>query len=145
MAHSDLILHVRDVSHPKLELQKVSVVSTLHGLQLPAPLLDCMLEVHNKVDLVPGYHPTEPNIMPVSALLGHRLQELKAELDTVVFKAMGRQVLTLHVQLARAQLSWLHKKTTVQQVDVIPEDGAADVRVIISHSAYGKFWKLFPG
>ncbi|XP_047298500.1 putative GTP-binding protein 6 isoform X2 [Homo sapiens] len=145
VAHSDLILHVRDVSHPEAELQKCSVLSTLRGLQLPAPLLDSMVEVHNKVDLVPGYSPTEPNVVPVSALRGHGLQELKAELDAAVLKATGRQILTLRVRLAGAQLSWLYKEATVQEVDVIPEDGAADVRVIISNSAYGKFRKLFPG
>ncbi|XP_054962148.1 putative GTP-binding protein 6 [Pan paniscus] len=145
VAHSDLILHVRDISHPEAELQKCSVLSTLRGLQLPAPLLDSMVEVHNKVDLVPGYSPTEPNVVPVSALRGHGLQELKAELDAAVLKATGRQILTLRVRLAGAQLSWLYKEATVQEVDVIPEDGAADVRVIISNSAYGKFRKLFPG
>ncbi|KAL4663961.1 hypothetical protein H8959_012905 [Pygathrix nigripes] len=145
VAHSDLIVHVRDVSHPEAELQKSSVLSTLHSLQLPARLLDSMVEVHNKVDLVPGYSPTEPNAVPVSALLGHGLRELKAELDAAVLKATGRQILTFRVRLAGAQLSWLYKEATVQDVDVIPEDGAADVTVIISDSAYGKFRKLFPG
>lgn len=32
----------------------------------------------------------------------------------------------------------------MQEVDVIPEAGVADVRVVISSSAYGKFRKLFP-
>uniref|UniRef100_H2PUR3 Uncharacterized protein n=2 Tax=Pongo abelii TaxID=9601 RepID=H2PUR3_PONAB len=91
------------------------------------------------------YSPTEPNVVPVSALRGHGLQELKAELDAAVLKATRRQILTLRVRLAGAQLSWLYKEATVQEVDVIPEDGAADVRVIISDSAYGKFRKLFPG
>lgn len=50
----DLIVHVRDVSHPETELQKASVLSALRTLQLPRPLLDCMVEVPNKVDLVPG-------------------------------------------------------------------------------------------
>lgn len=50
----DLIVHVRDVSHPETELQKDSVLSALRGLRLPAVLLDNVLEVHNKVDLVPG-------------------------------------------------------------------------------------------
>ncbi|XP_077891344.1 putative GTP-binding protein 6 isoform X3 [Ictidomys tridecemlineatus] len=53
----DVIVHVRDVSHPETELQKVSVLSALQGLGLPAPLLDSVVEVHNKVDLVPGYRP----------------------------------------------------------------------------------------
>uniref|UniRef100_A0A452UXF4 Putative GTP-binding protein 6 n=1 Tax=Ursus maritimus TaxID=29073 RepID=A0A452UXF4_URSMA len=144
VAHSDLIVHVRDVSHPETELQKASVLSALHGLCLPAPLLDSVLEVHNKVDLVPGYSPTGPQAVAVSALLGHGLQELKARLEDAVLRATGRQVLTLRVRLAGAQLSWLHREATVQAVDVVPEAGVADVRVVISSSAYGKFRKLFP-
>uniref|UniRef100_A0A8I5NWN2 Uncharacterized protein n=1 Tax=Papio anubis TaxID=9555 RepID=A0A8I5NWN2_PAPAN len=63
----------------------------------------------------PGsYSPTEPNAVPVSALLGHGLQELKAELDAAVLKATGRQILTLRVRLAGAQLSWLYKEATVR-------------------------------
>lgn len=41
--------------------------------------------------------------------------------------------------------SWLHQEATVQAVDVRPEAGVADVKVIISDSAYGRFRKLFPG
>ncbi|XP_025713426.2 putative GTP-binding protein 6 isoform X1 [Callorhinus ursinus] len=144
VAHSDLIVHVRDVSHPETELQKASVLSTLHGLHLPAPLLDSVLEVHNKVDLVPGYSPAGPQALTVSALLGHGLPELKARLEDAILRATGRQVLTLRVRLAGTQLSWLHREATVQEVDVIPEAGVADVRVVISSSAYGKFRKLFP-
>jgi GTP-binding protein HflX len=144
MAHSDLIMHVRDVSHPDSELQKATVLSTLLGLRLPSPLLDSMLEVHNKVDLVPGYCPPEPNAMAVSALLGRGLEELKAEVEEAILRATGRRVLTLRVMLAGPQLSWLYKEATVQQVDVLPEAGAALVKVTISNAAYGKFQKLFP-
>ncbi|XP_027809895.2 putative GTP-binding protein 6 [Marmota flaviventris] len=145
VAHSDLIVHVRDVSHPETELQKVSVLSALQGLGLPAPLLDSVVEVHNKVDLVPGYRPPDPSAVAVSALLGQGLEELRVGLEEAVLRATGRQVLTLHVKLAGPQLSWLYKEATVQQVDVLPEAGAAHVKVIISTSAYGKFRKLFPG
>ncbi|XP_077920846.1 putative GTP-binding protein 6 isoform X2 [Halichoerus grypus] len=144
VAHSDLIVHVRDVSHPETELQKASVLSTLRGLHLPAPLLDSVLEVHNKVDLVPGYSPAGPQAVAVSAVLGHGLPELRARLEDAVLRATGRRVLTLRVRLAGTQLSWLHREATVQEVDVIPEAGVADVRVVISSSAYGKFRKLFP-
>lgn len=41
--------------------------------------------------------------------------------------------------------SWLHQEATVQAVDVRPEAGVADIKVIISDSAYGRFRKLFPG
>lgn len=144
VAHSDVIVHVRDLSHPETELQKVSVLAALRGLGLPAPLLDSVLEVHNKVDLVPGYCPSEPGAIAVSALLGLGLEELKAELEDAVLRATGRQVLTLRVRLAGPQLSWLHREATVQDVHVVPEANVADVKVIISNSAYGKFRKLFP-
>ncbi|KAF5920773.1 hypothetical protein HPG69_010307 [Diceros bicornis minor] len=145
VAHSDLIVHVRDVSHPETELQKASVLSTLRGLRLPARLLDSVVEVHNKADRVPGYSPAEPHALAVSALLGQGLEELKARLEDAVLRATGRRVLTLRVRLAGPQLSWLHREATVQDVEVFPEAGAADVKVIMSSSAYGKFRKLFPG
>ncbi|XP_057394918.1 putative GTP-binding protein 6 isoform X1 [Balaenoptera acutorostrata] len=142
---SDLVIHVRDVSHPETELQKASVLSALRALQLPRPLLDHMVEVLNKVDLVPGYRPAEPNAVAVSALLGLGLEELKARLEGAVLRATGRRVRTLRVGLAGPQLSWLHQEATVQAVDVRPEAGVADVKVIISDPAYGRFRKLFPG
>ncbi|XP_054441017.1 putative GTP-binding protein 6 [Pteronotus mesoamericanus] len=144
VAHSDVIVHVRDVSHPEADLQKASVLSALRGLRLPAPLLDSMLEVHNKVDLVPGYQPPEPHALAVSALLGLGLEELKAELEGTVLRATGRRVVTLRIRLAGPQLSWLHQEATVQDVRVLPEAGVADVTAIISSSAYGRFRKLFP-
>ncbi|XP_060263663.1 putative GTP-binding protein 6 isoform X1 [Ovis aries] len=145
VAHSDLIVHVRDVSHPETELQKASVLSALGGLGLPDALLESMVEVHNKVDLVPGYTPVEPDVLAVSALLGLGLDELMARVEDAILRATGRRTLTLRVRLAGPQLSWLHQEATVQAVDVIPEAGAADVKVIISDSAYGRFQKLFPG
>ena len=42
--------------------------------------------------------------MAVSALLGHGLPELRARLEDAVLRATGRQVLTLRVRLAGAQL-----------------------------------------
>ncbi|XP_053747931.1 putative GTP-binding protein 6 [Panthera pardus] len=139
VAHSDLVVHVRHVSRPETELQKPSVLAALRGLRLPASLLDSVLEVHNKV----GYSPSVSQVVAVSALLGHGLPELRARLEDAVLRATGRQVLTLRVRLAGAQLSWLHQEATVQDVDVIPEAGAANVRVVISSSAYSKFRKLF--
>lgn len=41
--------------------------------------------------------------------------------------------------------SWLHREAVVQQVHVVPEAGAADVAVVISTAAHGRFLKLFPG
>uniref|UniRef100_A0A4W2FP26 Putative GTP-binding protein 6 n=1 Tax=Bos indicus x Bos taurus TaxID=30522 RepID=A0A4W2FP26_BOBOX len=129
VAHSDLIVHVRDVSHPETELQKASVLSALWGLGLPDALLESMVEVHNKVDLVPGYTPVEPDVLAVSALLGLGLDELMARVEDAVLRATGRRTLTLRVRLAGPQLrsacpAWparthLHESRRVHHVDEV--------------------------
>ncbi|CAK6431693.1 unnamed protein product [Pipistrellus nathusii] len=145
VARSDVVLHVRDVSHPEAERQKRSVMAALRGLGLPARLLGSALEAHNKADLVPGYRPEEPGALAVSALRGWGLEQLRAALEAAVLSATGRRALTLRVRLAGPQLSWLHAEAAVQDVQVVPEAGVADVTVIITEAAYGRFRKLFPG
>nr|XP_032645338.1 putative GTP-binding protein 6 isoform X1 [Chelonoidis abingdonii] len=144
VAYSDLIVHVRDISHPETVLQKASVLSVLKNLNLPSHLLDSVVEVHNKVDLIERYQSPETNAIAVSALLGYGLEELKEEIERIVLKTTGKRILTIKVNLAGPQLSWLYKEATVQEVDVIPENGTANVKVIISNSALGKYKKLFP-
>lgn len=53
-------------------------------------------------------------------------------------------MLTITVNLQGPQLSWLYKESAVQEVDVMPDDGTARVKVIISNSAFGKYRNLFP-
>lgn len=48
----DLLVHVRDISHPETVNQKVNVLNVLKNLQIPDGLLSSMIEVHNKIDLI---------------------------------------------------------------------------------------------
>ncbi|XP_027743909.1 putative GTP-binding protein 6 [Empidonax traillii] len=143
VAYSDLIVHVRDITHPETILQKATVLSVLKNLNLPSRLLDSIVEVHNKVDLIERYKPTEENTLAISALHGHGLEELKQEIEKKILTATGK-ILTITVNLEGPQLSWLYKEATVQEVEVMPEDGTARVKVIISSSALGKYKNLFP-
>ncbi|XP_068778881.1 putative GTP-binding protein 6 [Struthio camelus] len=144
VAYSDLIVHVRDITHPEAVLQKASVLSVLKNLNLPSHLLESMVEVHNKVDLIERYKPTEESALAISALHGHGLEELKEEIEKRILKATGKKILTVKINLEGPQLSWLYKEATVQEVEVTPEDGTASVKVIISNSAFGRYKKLFP-
>ncbi|XP_062457511.1 putative GTP-binding protein 6 isoform X2 [Rhea pennata] len=128
VAYSDLIVHVRDITHPETILQKASVLSVLKNLNLPSHLLESMVEVHNKVDLIDRYKPTEENSLAISALCGHGLEQLKEEIEKRILKATGKKILTVKVSLDGPQLSWLYKQATVQEVEVTPEDGTADVK-----------------
>ncbi|NXF17054.1 Y3725 protein, partial [Rhodinocichla rosea] len=144
VAYSDLIVHVRDITHPETILQKATVLSVLRNLNLPSHLLDSMVEVHNKVDLIERYKPAEENALAVSALHGHGLEELKQEIERKILTATGKKILTVNINLEGPQLSWLYKEATVQEVEVMPEDGTARVKVIIGSSAFGRYKSLFP-
>lgn len=54
IAHADLVLHLRDISHPHHDLQKQSVIKILKELKFDQTFYtDRMLEVWNKADLKP--------------------------------------------------------------------------------------------
>ncbi|XP_029282194.1 LOW QUALITY PROTEIN: putative GTP-binding protein 6 [Cottoperca gobio] len=143
--HSDLLLHVRDISHPETVNQKVNVLSVLKNLQIPDRLISSMIEVHNKIDLVDNYQCTEPDVLHVSALAERGLDELKKVVEEEIITSTGKHILDLTVDLGTPQLSWLHREATVQDVQVDADEGSAVVNVIISTAAYGRYKKQFPG
>lgn len=142
--HSDLIVHVRDISHPETVNQKVNVLNVLKNLQIPDRLMSSMVEVHNKIDLVHDYHASEPGVIPVSALTEQGLDRLKAVLEEEVVRSTGKLILNLKVDLSSSQLSWLYREATVQEVTVDADEGSAVVMVIIGAAAYGRYRKTFP-
>ncbi|KAG7228731.1 hypothetical protein INR49_008509, partial [Caranx melampygus] len=140
--HSDLLIHVRDISHPETVNQKVNVLNVLKNLEIPERLMSSMIEVHNKTDLVDSYEPAEPGALPISALEERGLDELKQAVEGEIVNSTGKHVLDLTVNLSTPQLSWLYKEATVQDVQVNADDGSAVVKVIISSAAYGRYRKL---
>ncbi|XP_034064131.1 putative GTP-binding protein 6 [Gymnodraco acuticeps] len=141
--HSDLLVHVRDISHPETENQKQNVLSVLKNLQTPERLMSSMIEVHNKIDLVDNYECLEPDVLPISALTQRGLDQLSVAVEEEILKSTGKHILDLKVDLSSPQLSWLYKESTVQDVAVDADDGSAVVNVIISAAAYGRYKKLF--
>lgn len=49
---ADVLIHVRDVSHPDTISQNKNVLATLKSLKMPQGLLDNMITVGNKIDKV---------------------------------------------------------------------------------------------
>ncbi|KAG5275994.1 hypothetical protein AALO_G00126770 [Alosa alosa] len=143
VTHSDLIIHVRDISHPETVSQKVNVLNVLKNLQIPDRLMNTIIEVHNKVDLISEYDPTEPDCLPISALKELGLEDLRQKVEEGIMKSTGKQILSLKVDLSSPQLGWLYKEATVQEVEAGGDDCMATVKVIISAAAYGRYRKLF--
>ncbi|XP_028260375.1 putative GTP-binding protein 6 isoform X2 [Parambassis ranga] len=143
--HSDLLVHVRDISHPDTVNQKVNVLNVLKNLQIPERLMSSVIEVHNKVDLLDNYQSADPGALPISALEERGLDLLKKVVEETIVTSTGKQILDLKVNLHSPQLSWLYKEATVQDVQVNADDGSAVVKVIISTAAHGRYKKLFGG
>ncbi|XP_077439940.1 putative GTP-binding protein 6 [Vanacampus margaritifer] len=141
--HSDLLLHVRDVSHPENVNQKANVLNVLRNLRVPHALMSSMIEVHNKIDLIDDYESTEADALAVSALDGRGLEALRAAVERRVLAATGKHVISLKVDLSTPQLSWLHREAAVQDVSVDGDEGSAVVKVVIGNAAYGRYRKLF--
>ncbi|XP_060934560.1 putative GTP-binding protein 6 isoform X2 [Limanda limanda] len=139
--HSDLLIHVRDISHPEAVNQKVNVLNVLKNLKVPDRLMSSMIEVHNKTDLVNNYQCAEPEALPVSALQERGLDELKEVVEEEIVNSTGKRILDLKVNLSTSQL----REAVVQDVQVNADDGSAVVKVLISTAAYGRYKKLFPG
>uniref|UniRef100_A0A8D3BC52 Putative GTP-binding protein 6 n=1 Tax=Scophthalmus maximus TaxID=52904 RepID=A0A8D3BC52_SCOMX len=141
--HSDLLVHVRDISHPETVNQKANVLNVLKNLEIPDRLTSSMIEVHNKTDLVDNYQSAEPDALPISALEERGLDELRQVVEDEIVNSTGKHILDLRVNLSTPQLSWLYKEAAVQDVQVNADDGSAVVKVIIGTAAYGRYRKLF--
>lgn len=117
---ADLILHVRDISHPDTEAQKEDVMAVLKSLGLEKGP-DCRIhEVWNKIDLLAG----EPrrivenlaglkgDVSLLSAVSGEGCDDFRHKLNDIL--AQGRKTLKIaygHNQ--GAAMAWLYKHSEV--------------------------------
>lgn len=115
---ADLIIHVRDISHPDSEAQKMDVLSVLADLGVApddenAPPI---IEALNKLDRLDEETRTiflnkakrESGMVPLSALTGDGCDQLMAEIDRV----LGAHDITRHLALSveqGAKISWLYR------------------------------------
>ncbi|MBD9525601.1 GTPase HflX [Paracoccus sp. PAR01] len=130
---ADLILHVRDISHPETTEQAGDVADILGSLGVEEDV--AQIEVWNKIDALPtetrealqrADSRTE-GAQAISALTGEGLDELLALVEGKLAETLDepRELVTL--QLAHSdgrRRAWLHRQGIVQSED-IGEDGVA--------------------
>jgi GTP-binding protein HflX len=124
---ADLILHVRDISHPETVEQAADVADILASLGVSAETP--MVEVWNKLDLVdPVAHGAlttqaaqRAGVFPLSALTGEGLPALLAAIAADLDEDRSEESLTLSFTQGR-QRAWLHEHGLVT-ADVEGEDG----------------------
>ena len=124
---ADLILHVRDISHPETAEQAADVGDILGALGVRPEVP--MFEVWNKLDLVPPsareslavQAANRSGVFPVSALTGEGLEGLLAEISRVFDEAKSETTLMLGFDKGK-QRAWLHGEGVVQSEETL-EDG----------------------
>lgn len=149
---ADIILHVRDISHPETEAQRQDVEAVLTDLLRDRKDDDApLIEVWNKYDLVAEPAAREAiaaeqqrainrGAPPVitSALTGEGFDELEHRIDEII----GRGDVTVHIILpaeAGRLRHWLHENATVLAAETCDDgSGATDVEVRISNVKHGQ-------
>ena len=112
---ADIVVHVRDISHPDTEAQKMDVEQVLAELGLETSGLRPMIEALNKIDLlapedkdaVSTRARRNPNLVALSALSGEGIEDFLKAIDQRL--AAGRRI--YHYRLAPtegAAIAWLY-------------------------------------
>jgi len=155
VVEADLILHVRDISHPDTEAQAADVASVLTELELDAKSPTKVIEVWNKIDLLPSEQwpqrmtparatgeSHQPAIIAVSALSGDGLPELLALIEQRLTGA--RRI--YDVVLSGSAMGKLHRLYEIGEV-LSREDtaeGTVVVAVRVTPERDAEFRKAFP-
>ena len=147
---ADLIVHVRDISHPDAEAQRTDVEQVLRELGLGDRVEEGLIEALNKIDRLDGEvrlhtlgrSSRSPDLVPLSALTGEGIERLLRRIDERL--GSGRRAQAFWLDLASgAPLAWLYQHGEV--LERVEEGGRVWVRVLIAPKERGRFLSRFAG
>ncbi len=120
VVEADLILHVRDISHPDTEAQKQDVMTILKGLGLEEGP-DCPIhEIWSKIDLldhdqrqiVENTGQLRGNVSLLSAITGEGCDDFRLALNDILSE--GKETLRIAYSHSQgAEIAWMYKHSEV--------------------------------
>ncbi len=156
---ADLILHVRDAAHEDAEAQRADVIDVLSQLGVDASDTRPVIEVLNKIDLLPeddrfallaasriarADAPMtigEPARIAISAVTGEGIDALCDLIDAVL--TADRETYTVTMESGDgAPIAWLHSHGDVKAEN--EDNGLVAMTVRLSEKSAGQFRKFFP-
>lgn len=144
VSRADVIIHVKDVSHPCLQMHSTTVMETLTKLRLHSDLMDNVIDVNNKVDLITNSSGICANGIGVSTVTGEGITQLLELLEDAVIKQTGRVEKLLKIPQSGPHLAWLYKEATVKHCQPVDDDGESIlVSVVMTRASYEKFCAQF--
>jgi GTP-binding protein HflX len=126
VASADVLVHVRDLSHPDSDAQREDVEDVLTSLGLAEEGAPPRIEAWNKIDLIGGEErerllseaERREDVVPISALTGEGLEALRTRVAECLRE--DEQVRTVTVAAGDGgRIAWLHSRGEVldQQLD----------------------------
>jgi len=136
VASADLLIHVRDTSHPDREAQKEDVEDVLKSLGLGEEAAPPRIEAWNKIDLLSaeergrlfGEAGRRADVVPISAANGEGLDALR---DLMAAKLRsGEQVHQIRVPATDGgRIAWLHSRGEVLEQKLDHDELELSVRL----------------
>ena len=146
---ADLIVHVRDISHPDSEAQAADVMGVLSDLGLaPGQRETPMITVFNKLDALDDERralvmaQAGDDAIPVSALTGEGIDRLQAAMDVALRAGARVHRFTLAAGDGR-RLAWLHAHGEV--VKEAFDDAGVTIDVRLSDKDRARFVAMMAG
>jgi GTPase len=151
---ADIILHVRDIAHEDAEAQSADVEKILAELEIDVHDRDRLIEVWNKIDLLPSeergrvknkaaLRPEDERPCAVSSTTGEGLDILLEAIETRL--ARGRPVLSLRLEAGDGEgQAWLYSHTEVLSRES-DDEGHAFFAVRVAPEQQDRVLRRFPG
>ena len=151
---ADVILHVRDIAHEDADAQGADVEKILAELGVDPQDHDRLIEVWNKIDLLPeeererlrnsaARRPEDERPSVVSAVSGEGLGDLLQAIETRL--ARGRVLLSVPIEAADGEgQAWLYAHTEVMARNA-DEEGGALFEIRIAPEQQDRVLRRFPG
>uniref|UniRef100_A0A1E1WYW2 Hflx-type G domain-containing protein n=1 Tax=Amblyomma aureolatum TaxID=187763 RepID=A0A1E1WYW2_9ACAR len=140
---ADVIVHVCDLSHPDRDAQRKNVLETLEHIGVPPKLLSSIIEVGNKIDLLPSPPTSSEESVPkylTSCVNGRGLPELREIIERTLIENTKRTVVRLRVLTGGSEYTWLHKEGTFLSCTADEHDSNYSfVDVVLTPAAVAKF------
>jgi GTP-binding protein HflX len=146
---ADIVIHVRDISHPDTEAQRQDVVDVLTSLGVPDEEGQVLIDVENKIDLLDAEQRAQidarverhESMIPVSAVTGEGIGRLLERLDSLLARA--DRTVTVQVPYSDgALMAWLYDHGDVIKRTDVGE--GAEFQVRLSDQDVGKLRKQSP-
>lgn len=147
VASADLILHIRDRSHPESDAQAADVAQILKDLSLDEPDSPPRLEVWNKIDRMEGDERAEmlgeaerrDDVVAVSALTGEGIDQMVTQIAKLLSANAGMHQLKLSSGDG-PRIAWLHARGDV--LDQRSDGDTLHLAVKLSPENWERFQRL---